>query len=44
MIRSLKDLITRILFKRTARQRYKAYNKLHQTPYGLPHRNQGYYE
>ena len=44
MIRSVKDLITRILFKRTARQRYKAYNKLHQTPYDLPYRNQGYYE
>jgi hypothetical protein len=44
MIQSIQYLITRIKFKRTAKQRYKNYNKLHQTPYDLPYRNQGYYE
>ena len=44
MIYSIKQLIIRIRFKRTARQRYKSYNKMHQTPYGVPTRNQGYYE
>jgi hypothetical protein len=44
MIQSIQYLITRIKFKRTAKQRYKNYNKLHQTPYGVSSRNQGYYE
>jgi len=44
MLHYIQSLITRYSFKRTARQRYKAYNKIHQTPYGVPTRNQGYYE
>lgn len=44
MIHYIQQLITRISFKRTARQRHKAYVKFHQTPYGVPTRNQGYYE
>lgn len=44
MIYSILNLITKIRFKRTAKQRYKAYNKLHQTPYGIPSRNESYYE
>ena len=44
MLHYIQALITRYSFKRTARQRYKSYNKIHQTPYGVPTRNQGYYE
>ena len=41
---SILNIITQIRFKRTAKQRYKAYNKMHQTPYGIPSRNESYYE
>jgi hypothetical protein len=44
MIHSIQHLINRIKFKRTARQRYKTYNKMHQTPYGISTRNESYYE
>jgi hypothetical protein len=44
MFHFIKDLIIKIKFKRTAKKRRKAYNSLHQTPYGPFYRNQGYYE
>ena len=44
MLHYIQALITRYSFNRTARQRYKAYNKIYQTPYGVPNRNSGYYE
>lgn len=43
-LNKIQDLFTKIKFKRTFKQRFKAYNKLHQTPYGVPTRNSGYYE
>jgi hypothetical protein len=43
-LNKIQDLFTKIKFKRTSKQRLKAYNKIHQTPYGVPTRNSGYYQ
>ena len=43
-LNKIQDLFIKIKFKRIFKQRFKAYNKFHQTPYGVPTRNSGYYE
>jgi len=40
----MKNFITRYRFKRTTKQRLKAYRKYCDNPYGSTIRNQSYYE